>query len=301
MNNELHTAEKALEYLGIKHKSLQHIFSGQNSVFCDQDKTIVIRICKKDYDKESLVNEYNFINFLNSQGFSSCRLHSSMGVEPLNIDGRYFTVFHYIHNDMNRVNVDWVAVGAILKEFHNVARNYKGKLINSNFKASLNKGVDDLNSLKKNNILDDCYIDYLINQYILIENCLPEDFYDENHVSHGDFHVGNILFGNKLHLIDFESTKREHAYFDLIAVYVYFKRMNGNMIAFKEFSTGYGFDIRNWDLFMMAVNKRELSMITWVISQIPISHIAKDEAILRINDIRNGTNRKWSTRLFLAQ
>lgn len=196
-------------------------------------KTVVKKI-DVPLSKEELIQQHNFINYLDDKGFNTARI--------LNLyknRDNYYEVQEYIENLGTSINYDIDDLIKFIAKFHKLSKEYsnpysKKKFYKMKFKC---KGVTlykvllnfsdkyfvfPMNNYRKNKdlIIDEVCkkeIDTVIKNYIIIYNFFIKNYDINSCIIHNDITSNNVIFNDKgFYLIDFDLSIVGTEYVDFI-------------------------------------------------------------------------------------
>ena len=289
---EIFDTNKALELFLQKYNLPQNyecIHFGLNAVYKikEKEKSLLIKVYRNVPEIEkSLMNEVRFVKFLLKNNFKTPK-YDKRFPEFIKCDKFYFTVQEWI--DADKIELDYLKLGEILKELHKISRKYIA--INPISYTRNNSIVERINGAK--------YVDQKTKDKLLeiaekvnlkIKRIFNESKEDANEkiTLHGDFHSSNILqLKGDIYVIDFGApvSFRE---LDLLLIALSFKHSGITEKEYLDFSKGYGLDVREWVHYNDFIELMELNYTVFLINHVNKNKYAKEEFENRVNFLVTG-------------
>lgn len=285
-------AEKALQTIGESNRKLSLIRLGENAIFNVEDCPFILRIHRKNKNLNDLISEIDITNYLQKTGFHSNAIYNVGNTQPLLVDGHYVTIWKKIIYDSS-IKIDWKGFGVLIKEFHEKMANYKGQLMAYDPFKKIDQRICAVRNLSESN---SNYLDELEKLSHNLKLSFDENLKCTNDVIHGDAHSGNILISEgNLYLIDYENVSRGNRYWDIIPLCVTVKRMGMDESYLNSFLIGYGYEIREWEHYELAIRIRELYMTMWLYQNVDNNPQIKKEIDIRMEGLLGGDKeKKWT-------
>lgn len=278
---------------------------GENAVYKTHDEKYIIRVHRNDDTENKISKEVEIAKKLRDFGTSTNQLSEIEASQPILVDNSHVTIWNFIETESEEH--DWEKIGLELKKFHQNLTTI------ANNSPKIQKMIPEFNPFKRmhywlekawdkknikeydKKVLEEKFVE-LRKKFIKNDLLMQNEFTGFPYM-HGDFYVGNILNGkNGPVFIDFELISKGPSFWDLVLISASNKRFNMTDYEYSLFCEAYGYDVRNWSKYELAMDIFELNAILWLTQNIDLStqKIALEEFNHRIKNWTVGHNNdKW--------
>ena len=291
-------AEKILldSFKTIKKENLNFIRMGENAVFQDVKNKYILRVYRDYRERDYVAREIEIVKKLAEANINVPVLSDEYN-DAVYHDGHFISVWKEIpHKKESRINL--FDFGELLKSIHERMKVLK-LLHQPPIWNPLKATETRFNMVKKHGLISDT------EQYLLTKLLAEVETEYKNNLAnskelqliHGDSHIGNLLVeesSKKLFMLDFENNSMGIFQWDLIPTLIAHERFGLSENQFNSFVKGYGFDLRDSELYESLKLLREVSMTVWLLQKRGESLEIDNQINIRLESLLKGKkNIKW--------
>jgi aminoglycoside phosphotransferase (APT) family kinase protein len=262
---------------------------GENAIYRLRSVPLVARIARTADYLPDIETEVAAARWLESVAFPAVRL-AGPAVQPLVVDGRVVTFWELVSE---RTEYGTVAeLAALLRWLHEPEPPSSLVLPVLRPFARVDARIDGAELAEGDREFLRARLAELRERYARLEFVLPAG------PVHGDANVGNVIrrADGVAVLIDLDGFAAGPREWDLVLTAMYFERFGWHTAQeYREFVTGYGFDVMSWPGYPVLRDIRELIMVAWLAQNTRESPEIAAEVSKRIADLREGGGpRDWA-------
>lgn len=284
------TLEIACAAVGLEAQGAELLRIGENAIYRFVSVPLVARIARTIRYLPAIEAEVAVTRWLESVEFPAVRL-AGPAEQPVVADGRPVTFWELVAEQTEYATV--AELGALLRRLHGLETPSSLVLPALRPFARVEGRVNgaDLAERDRGFLLD--RLAELREAYGRLEFVLSEG------LIHGDANIGNIIrrqADGVAVLIDWDGVSTGPREWDLVLTGMYFERFGWHSAQdYRDFVTGYGFDVMSWPGYPVLRSIRELIMVAWLAQNTRESPEIAAEVAKRIEDLRGGDGpRDWA-------
>ena len=262
---------------------------GENAIYRLRSVPLVARIARTVDYLPDIETEVAAARWLESVAFPAVRL-AGPAEQPLVVDGRVVTFWELVSE---RTEYGTVAeLAALLRWLHELEPPSSLVLPVLRPFARVDARIDGAELAEGDREFLRARLAELRERYAGLEFVLPAG------PVHGDANVGNVIrrADGVAVLIDMDGFAAGPREWDLVLTAMYFERFGWHTAQeYREFVTGYGFDVMTWPGYPVLRDVRELIMVAWLAQNTMESPEIAAEVSKSIADLRGGDGfRDWA-------
>jgi hypothetical protein len=262
---------------------------GENAIYRLRSVPLVARIARTVDYLPDIETEVAVAGWLESVAFPAVRL-SGPAEQPFVEDGRVVTFWELVSE---RTEYGTLAeLAALLRWLHDLEPPPSLVLPVLLPFARVDARIDGAELAEGDREFLRARLAELRERYARLEFVLPAG------PVHGDANVGNVIrrADGVAVLIDMDGFAAGPREWDLVLTAMYFERFGWHTAQeYREFVTGYGFDVMTWPGYPVLRDVRELIMVAWLAQNTRESPEIAAEVSKRIADLRDGDGfRDWA-------
>jgi len=283
------TLEIVCSAAGLEAGGAELLRLGENAIYRLRSVPLVARIARTVDYLSAIETEVAVARWLESVAFPAVRL-AGPDDQPLVADGRVVTFWELVSE---RTEYGTVAeLAALLRWLHELEPPSSLVLPALQPFARVDARIDGAELAKGDRAFLLGRLAELRERYAGLEFVLPAG------PVHGDANVGNVIrrADGVAVLIDMDGFAAGPREWDLVLTAMYFERFGWHTAQeYREFVTGYGFDVMTWPGYPVLRDVRELIMVAWLAQNTRESPEIAAEVSKRIADLRGGDGfRDWA-------
>jgi len=284
------TLEIACNAAGLNAQGAELLRIGENAIYRLRSAPLVARIARTVDYLPAVEAEVAVTRWLESGGFPAARLAGPAG-QPVIADGRPVTFWELVSEQTEYGTVAELAV--LLRRLHGLDPPPSLVLPELRPFARVGARIDGADLAERDRLFLRDRLAELREAYARLEFALPAG------LIHGDANIGNIIrrqVDGVAVLIDWDGVAAGPREWDLVLTAMYFERFGWhNEQEYRDFVTGYGFDVMSWPGYPVLRSIRELIMVAWLAQNTRESPEIAAEVTKRIEDLRGGDGpRDWA-------
>lgn len=262
---------------------------GENALYKLANRPTVVRIARTMDYWPTVTKEVAVARWLAEQDFPAGRL-AAPSEQPREASGHPVTFWEFIPGEVAMPD-DIAKLGAILRKLHHLPPPTSFSLPAVDILSRIRPRVSSAPVPTE----DKDFLLYRCEE--LREEIAALEFPLAKCATHGDAHIKNLMIqdGHEI-VIDFENFSWGHPEWDLSMTateFVTAKWWTDQQYA--EFTSAYGYDIREWDGFPTLRATHEIKMTTWIMQNVDHSEKIRAEYETRMQTIRSGEpSGKWN-------
>ena len=272
-------------------EDLEFIRLGENAVFKDINKGLVIRVYRNHRTIEYVSREIEILTKLNQRGLNVPEV-SSRYETPIMHMGHAISVWKEIKSNPNS-KIPFEKFGQLLLQIHDEMKKVEleAKLpIWNPLKATQNR----FNRVLMHGLISKVEEQQLSKLISKVEQEYKKIIHSQNKLQliHGDSHIGNLLIqetSNKLFMLDFENNSKGIIEWDLIPTLIAHERFGLDVKEYDAFVAGYGRDLRESSLYKPLKLIREASMTMWLLQKRGENETVDNEIDVRLDSLFQDT------------
>jgi len=262
---------------------------GENAIYRLSSVPLVARIARTVGYLPAIETEVAVARWLESVAFPAVRL-AGPAEQPLVVDGRVVTFWELVSERTEYGTVAELAV--LLRWLHELEPPPSLVLPALRPFARVDARIDGAELAEGDREFLRARLTELRERYARLDFVLPAG------PVHGDANVGNVIrrADGVAVLIDLDGFAAGPREWDLVLTAMYFERFGWHTAQeYREFLTGYGFDVMTWPGYSVLRDVRELIMVAWLAQNTRESPEIAAEVSKRIADLRDGDGfRDWA-------
>jgi hypothetical protein len=262
---------------------------GENAIYRLRSVPLVARIARTVDYLPDIETEVAAARWLESVAFPAARL-AGPADQPLVADGRVVTFWELVSERTEYGTVAELAV--LLRWLHDLEPPSSLVLPVLRPFARVAARIDGAELAERDRAFLRARLAELRERYAGLEFVLPAG------PVHGDANVGNVIrrADGVAVLIDMDGFAAGPREWDLVLTAMYFERFGWHTAQeYREFVTGYGFDVMTWPGYPVLRDIRELIMVAWLAQNTREGPEIAVEVSKRIADLRVGDGfRDWA-------
>lgn len=284
------TLEIACATAGLDASGAELLRLGENAIYRLRPVPLVARIARTIDYLPDIQTEVAAARWLESERFPAVRLAGPVE-QPLVADGRVVTFWELVSERTEYGTVAELAV--LLRWLHGLEPPPSLVLPRLRPFARAGSRISGADLAERDRKFLQERLAELRELYARLEFVLPAG------PVHGDANIGNIIrrqADGVAVLIDLDGFAAGPREWDLVLTAMYFERFGWHTAQeYREFVTGYGFDVMTWPGYPVLRDVRELIMVTWLAQNTRQSPEIAAEVARRIADLRGGDGlRNWA-------
>jgi hypothetical protein len=284
------TLEIACSAAGLEAGGAELLRLGENAIYRLRSVPLVARIARTIDYLPAVETEVVAARWLASVGFPAVRL-AGPDDQPVVADGRPVTFWELVSERAEYGTVAELAV--LLRRLHGLEPPSSLVLPELRPFARVDARISGAELAERDRVFLRDRLAELREAYTRLEFVLPAG------LVHGDASIGNILrrqADGVAVLIDLDGVAAGPREWDLVLTAMYFERFGWHTEReYREFATGYGFDVLSWPGYPVLRDVRELIMVAWLAQNTRESPEIAAQVAKRIEDLRSGDGRRdWA-------
>lgn len=277
---------------GHKYPQIGLVRIGENVVLRDTANKLVFRVYRRGTTAEEIHIELRTIKCLLAQGQDAPILAEiSTDTTPLIVEGRFVTVWKHIPH-LNKT-VDFLKFGQLVRSTHKNLRQCTSGIPEWDPLKKINQRLALLKYQQKISTGEHKELTHISTQANKEIGNIKKHL--EKQTIHGDCHQGNVITTSdgELIMLDFEQVAKGPIEWDLLPTAIAYERFNLSYEDYRQFVSGYGFDVRSSKFYPTLKRLRELSMTTWIAQNRNVDKKTNKETTKRIESVINNDQKKW--------
>jgi hypothetical protein len=284
------TLEIACAAVGLDAGDAELLRLGENALYRLRSTPLVVRIARTVGYLQAVEAEVAVTRWLELVGFPAVRL-AGPTEQPVIADGRPVTFWELVAESTEYGTV--AELGVLLRQLHSLETPLSLVLPVLRPFARVDMRIDGADLAEQDRAFLRDRLTELREAYARLEFELPMG------LIHGDANIGNIIrrqADGVAVLIDWDGVSTGPREWDLVLTAMYFERFGWHTAQeYREFVTGYGFDVMSWPGYPVLRDIRELIMVAWLAQNTRESAEIATEVAKRIADLRSGDGpRRWA-------
>lgn len=287
-------AERILldSFENVQKEHLTFIRMGENAVFQDAKNNYILRVYRDYREHDYVAREIEIVKKLAEAGISVPVISDEYD-DVVYHDGHLISVWKEIpHKKESKINL--FDFGELLKSIHEQMQGMQLqhqppiwnplKATETRFKRVKEHGlISDREESSLSKLLAKVEVEY---KKIIVNS-------KNLQLIHGDSHIGNLLVeesSEQLFMLDFENNSMGIFQWDLIPTLIAHERFGLSENQLNSFVKGYGFDLRESELYKPLKLIRELSMTVWLFQKRGESLEIDNQINIRLESLLKGKN-----------